>query len=452
MIYGLSAALYGEITIKDGQRRAGQFRQLSKSCAWPIRRRSRSIWRSAGGKKWGGIGEPGTAATAPAVANAVFAATGTRVRSMPLKNAKLAGPGLTAAGKYPTGPSKTVAPFHFHDDLLGLGVLDRLPDTRRRHRHFQMPDSVFDNASITALATDGSPPDVPASPQPLAPSGLLLVGTGWLSDVDHRRVVRARHGVVHERAGHQLAVEIVDGLLKQHLAQALHHAALNLALDQQRIDDGAKIIDCGVSHDVRCAGVRIDLDFGDMAAIREGGGDRFGHDMVTSSDVGTPSGSFRPPRNRAAKLQQIDRAVGAGNDKTTCLEFDVAGGRFQHMRGNLLAAVDDLVGGLHRCAAPLRASPSASRRCRRRNAAIAVAFHQPDAVKRNAELVGKDLRVRRRVAHAEVERAGDDRNRAIGLETDRAELLAWRCRDFEIAADTETAQLCLAFCSRACAS
>jgi hypothetical protein len=35
-----------------------------------------------------------------------------------------------------------------------------------------------DSASITALATDGRPPDVPASPHPLAPRGLLLVGTG----------------------------------------------------------------------------------------------------------------------------------------------------------------------------------------------------------------------------------------------------------------------------------
>jgi isoquinoline 1-oxidoreductase/isoquinoline 1-oxidoreductase beta subunit len=33
----------------------------------------------------GGIGEPGTAATAPAIANAVFAATGQRIRKLPIE-------------------------------------------------------------------------------------------------------------------------------------------------------------------------------------------------------------------------------------------------------------------------------------------------------------------------------------------------------------------------------
>jgi isoquinoline 1-oxidoreductase subunit beta len=91
VIYGLSAALYGDITIKDGRVVQNNFDEYDvvRLADTP---KIEVYLALSGGKKWGGIGEPGTAATAPAVANAVFAATGIRVRSMPLKNAKLAGP------------------------------------------------------------------------------------------------------------------------------------------------------------------------------------------------------------------------------------------------------------------------------------------------------------------------------------------------------------------------
>ena len=91
IIYGLSAALYGEITIKQGRVEQANFDeyQVVRLADTP---KIEVYLALSGGKKWGGIGEPGTAATAPSVANAVFAATGTRVRSMPLKNVKLPGP------------------------------------------------------------------------------------------------------------------------------------------------------------------------------------------------------------------------------------------------------------------------------------------------------------------------------------------------------------------------
>jgi isoquinoline 1-oxidoreductase beta subunit len=86
-VYGLSAALYGECTLKDGQMEQDNFStyNVMKMDEMP---KVETITMPSGGF-WGGVGEPTIAVAAPAVLNAIFAATGKRVRDLPLKNHSL---------------------------------------------------------------------------------------------------------------------------------------------------------------------------------------------------------------------------------------------------------------------------------------------------------------------------------------------------------------------------
>jgi isoquinoline 1-oxidoreductase beta subunit len=85
--YGLSAALFGECTVKDGRMEQDNFHTypVVKMADMP---RVESIVMPSGGF-WGGVGEPTIAVAAPAVLNAIFAATGKRIRELPLKNHSL---------------------------------------------------------------------------------------------------------------------------------------------------------------------------------------------------------------------------------------------------------------------------------------------------------------------------------------------------------------------------
>jgi isoquinoline 1-oxidoreductase beta subunit len=84
IIYGLSAALYGEITLADGAVEQSNFPDYDavRLADAPVM----AVHLVDGGSSFsGGVGEPGTPPIAPAVANAVFAATGKRLRSLPLR-------------------------------------------------------------------------------------------------------------------------------------------------------------------------------------------------------------------------------------------------------------------------------------------------------------------------------------------------------------------------------
>jgi len=85
VIFGIGGALWGEITVKNGRVEQSNFtdyRVLRMNELPPI-----EVHLVRNFEAPGGIGEPGTAGLAPALANAVFAATGKRIRQLPLQKA-----------------------------------------------------------------------------------------------------------------------------------------------------------------------------------------------------------------------------------------------------------------------------------------------------------------------------------------------------------------------------
>ena len=87
IIYGLTAALYGEITLKDGRVEQSNFDnyQALRINEAPVI----EVHLIESSEAPGGMGEPGTSALPPAVTNAIFAATGVRLRKLPIDPAKL---------------------------------------------------------------------------------------------------------------------------------------------------------------------------------------------------------------------------------------------------------------------------------------------------------------------------------------------------------------------------
>ena len=84
VVHGLSAIFWGEMTVKEGRIEQSNFHDYRMMRLNEMPKVQTVI--ACTGNFWGGVGEPAQAPLAPALVNAISAATGKRYRSLPLKN------------------------------------------------------------------------------------------------------------------------------------------------------------------------------------------------------------------------------------------------------------------------------------------------------------------------------------------------------------------------------
>src|SRR5262247_4534038 len=144
--------------------------------------------------------------------------------------------------------------------------LHRAPNPLRAKRHVEMPypegpERVHHRVDDGRRGADGGGLTDAFRPQRIeGRRGYRLVRH------EERQVLGARNRVVHERAGHQLALWIVDDLLEERLGDALGDAAVHLAVDQERAHPGAAVVHRDVAPQVDAPGVAVHLHDGDMGA------------------------------------------------------------------------------------------------------------------------------------------------------------------------------------------
>src|SRR6185437_2214049 len=102
--------------------------------------------------------------------------------------------------------------------------------------------------------------------------GAKRICLGWNRiglDLHFAEVVRVRHRVVHERGSDELTARVEVDVFHQHLARALRHTTVDLAMQQHGVENGADIIHHAVTHDVDHSGFPVDLHFADVTAVRK---------------------------------------------------------------------------------------------------------------------------------------------------------------------------------------
>src|SRR4029077_12460787 len=90
-------------------------------------------------------------------------------------------------------------------------------------------------------------------------------------ELERKEIVGTRHAIVHERTRLELAaLVVIDRILVECLADALDKRAMDLALDDQRVDDAAEVVGAGEVDKLDRASLAIDFDLGNIGTGRIG--------------------------------------------------------------------------------------------------------------------------------------------------------------------------------------
>src|SRR5262249_20189067 len=113
---------------------------------------------------------------------------------------------------------------------LRMAVAHRAPEPLRRRPHLHVADAGMGERLPQRIGDSRHGADAPRVARARAPERIGLGRPRIALDIDRADSGRARHGVVHERAGQVLAVAVELDVLHQYLADALRHAADDLSL------------------------------------------------------------------------------------------------------------------------------------------------------------------------------------------------------------------------------
>ena len=232
---------------------------------------------------------------------------------------------------------------------------------------------------------------------------------------------------------------VARDVLHQDLADALRHAAVDLAVQQHRVEHRADIVDHGVARDLHRAGLAIDLDFADMASVRivlhVGAIDR-GRGQTAFHVLRQFCRVRRGPRD----LPHGQCPVGLRAGENSLREVDVGDIDAEQMGGKRLRLGGDLFDRAVECRSGERRRARASRSLAEKDL-VGVALHVLRLIGMNAEAVADELLEHGLVALALRDASGKQRDRARTVEAHLGALESERAGTLDRIGNAQAAQL-----------